>query len=135
VSEDRVADTTPEARSEAPSRGRSSDRPQRSGSQSRGRGGRRYGGDRRGRSRRKVTGCTSRCVGKQNQKISYKHVDFLQRYITDRGKIRPRRQTGNCAKHQRVLARAIKRARYMALLPYSAGHRFTSDYRPSDRRR
>ena len=95
----------------------------------------RYGGNRRGRGRgRKVTGCTSRCVGRQNTKIDYKQVQFLQRYVTDRGKIRPRRQTGNCAKHQRVLARAIKRARYMAFLPYTADHSFTMDRRRPDRR-
>jgi small subunit ribosomal protein S18 len=43
----------------------------------------------------------------------------LKRFITDDGKIRPRRQTGVCAKHQRELARAIKRARHLALLPYT----------------
>jgi small subunit ribosomal protein S18 len=69
------------------------------------------------------------------KKISYKDVDALQRYITDRGKIRPRRQTGNCAKHQRALARALKRARYMALLPYTADHSFTSERRSYDRGR
>jgi small subunit ribosomal protein S18 len=58
--------------------------------------------------------------------ISYKQVDRLEQYVTDRGKIRPRRQTGACAKHQRVIARAVKRARYMALLPFTAGHVFTS---------
>jgi small subunit ribosomal protein S18 len=69
------------------------------------------------------------------KEISYKQVDFLARYVTDRGKIRPSRQTGNCAKHQRVLARAIKRARYMALLPYTAEHGHTSEAHSSDRRR
>jgi small subunit ribosomal protein S18 len=51
--------------------------------------------------------------------IDYKKVDLLRRYITDEGKIRPRRQTGNCAKHQRVVAAAIKRARHVALLPFT----------------
>jgi small subunit ribosomal protein S18 len=51
--------------------------------------------------------------------IDYKQVEVLRRYITDDGKIRPRRQTGACTKHQRELARAIKRARHMALLPYT----------------
>jgi small subunit ribosomal protein S18 len=60
-------------------------------------------------------------------KISYKQFSALERYVTDRGKIRPRRQTGNCAKHQRILAREIKRARFMALLPFTAGHVFTSE--------
>ena len=52
--------------------------------------------------------------------VDYKNVDLLRRYISDRGKIRPRRQTGTCAKHQRVLAGAIKRARHVALLPFVA---------------
>lgn len=69
--------------------------------------------------RAKSTACTSRCVGRQVENLSYKQVDALQRYITDRGKIRSRRQTGNCAKHQRMLAQAIKRARFMALLPFT----------------
>jgi small subunit ribosomal protein S18 len=50
--------------------------------------------------------------------IDYKQYDMLGRYLTDRGKIRPRRQTGTCAKHQRQLAMAIKRARHLALLPF-----------------
>ena len=53
--------------------------------------------------------------------IDYKKVDLLQRYVSDRGKIRARRQTGTCARHQRRLAVAIKRARHMALLPFVAG--------------
>ncbi|MGC9396938.1 MAG: 30S ribosomal protein S18 [Anaerolineae bacterium] len=52
--------------------------------------------------------------------IDYKEADLLRRYVTDRGKIRPRRQTGVCAKHQRQLTVAIKRARHMALLPFVA---------------
>ena len=51
--------------------------------------------------------------------IDYKKVDLLKRYITDDGKIRPRRQTGTCAKHQREVAAAIKRARHIALLPFT----------------
>jgi len=50
--------------------------------------------------------------------IDYKDVDKLRRSISDRSKIRPKRTSGTCAKHQRMLARAIKRARYMSLLPY-----------------
>ncbi len=50
--------------------------------------------------------------------IDYKQVDTLRRYITDNGKMRNRRQSGNCARHQRMVAREIKRARHMALLPY-----------------
>jgi len=50
--------------------------------------------------------------------IDYKDADMLRRYITEHGRIRPRRQTGTCAKHQRGLAQAIKRARHLALLPF-----------------
>ena len=52
-------------------------------------------------------------------KIDYKQVDIMHRFITEEGKIRPRRQTGTCAKHQRQLAKAIKRARHVALLPFT----------------
>jgi small subunit ribosomal protein S18 len=52
--------------------------------------------------------------------IDYKDVQKLRRYITEKGKILPRRMSGVCAKHQRPLAVAIKRARVMALLPYKA---------------
>lgn len=54
------------------------------------------------------------------KKIDYKDVVFLKRFLTDRGKIQPRRFTSNCAKHQREIAEAIKMAREMALLPYGA---------------
>lgn len=57
------------------------------------------------------------CVEKAED-IDYKDVQKLKRFMTEKGKILPRRQTGVCAKHQRQLANAIKRARYMALLPY-----------------
>jgi len=52
-------------------------------------------------------------------KIDYKNVDLMRRFVTESGKIRPRRQTGTCAKHQREVARAIKRARHLALLQYT----------------
>lgn len=52
--------------------------------------------------------------------IDYKDIPKLRRYITERGKILPRRINGNCAHHQRQLTAAIKRARVMALLPYTA---------------
>lgn len=52
-------------------------------------------------------------------KIDYKDVDLLKRFLTPEGKIRPRRQTGVTARNQRKLARAIKRARHLALLPFS----------------
>lgn len=50
--------------------------------------------------------------------IDYKQHDILSRYVNEYGRIRPRRQTGACAKHQRELAREIKRARHLALLPF-----------------
>ena len=56
----------------------------------------------------------------QKMKIDYKDADGLRRFITERGKILPRRITGTCAKHQRALAVAIKRARLIALLPFVA---------------
>ncbi|MCR4840420.1 MAG: 30S ribosomal protein S18 [Lachnospiraceae bacterium] len=51
--------------------------------------------------------------------ISYKDTTVLRKYISERGKILPRRITGNCAKHQRALTVAVKRARHVALLPYT----------------
>ena len=67
-----------------------------------------------GRRRKKV------CVfcGKENNDIDYKDVNKLKRYVSERGKILPRRITGNCAKHQRALTVAIKRARHIAILAY-----------------
>ena len=52
--------------------------------------------------------------------IDYKDVSILRKFISDRGKIRARRVTGNCAQHQRDVATAVKNAREMALLPYSS---------------
>ena len=54
--------------------------------------------------------------------IDYKDVGRLRRYLSDRGKIEPRRKTGTCARHQRALATAIKRARHLALLPFTGEH-------------
>jgi small subunit ribosomal protein S18 len=54
--------------------------------------------------------------------VDYKNVSFLRRFISDRGRIETRRKTSACAKHQRALASAIKRARHLALLPYTAEH-------------
>lgn len=59
------------------------------------------------------------CVDKV-EKIDYKDTAKLKRYISERGKIVPRRISGNCAKHQRQLTEAIKRARHIALLPFVA---------------
>ncbi|MCW5849249.1 MAG: 30S ribosomal protein S18 [Anaerolineae bacterium] len=53
--------------------------------------------------------------------VDYKNVDFLQRFLNESGQIKPRRKTGASTKQQRILARAIKRARHLALLPYT-GH-------------
>lgn len=66
--------------------------------------------------RRKVCGFCAEKV----EEIDYKNVARLRRYVSDRGKILPRRTTGTCAKHQRRLTRAIKYARHMALLPFTA---------------
>ncbi len=71
--------------------------------------------DNRRRGRRKVC---SFCVDKIDT-VDYKEVGRLRRYITERGKILPRRITGNCARHQRQLTGAIKRSRQMALMPYT----------------
>ena len=56
------------------------------------------------------------------EEINYKDPVKLRQYISDRGKIESRRKTGTCAKHQRALSTAIKRARYLALLPYAPVH-------------
>ena len=56
------------------------------------------------------------------RQLNYKDEKTLGRYITDRGKIMPRRLTGACARHQRQITTAIKRARYLALLPYIGGY-------------
>ena len=60
------------------------------------------------------------CVfcGDKNNTIDFKDVNKLKRYVSERGKILPRRITGNCAKHQRALTVAVKRARHIALMPY-----------------
>ncbi len=55
----------------------------------------------------------------KNTVIDYKQVELLRRYVTEEGKIRPRRQTGTCARHQRALAKEIKRARHVALIPFT----------------
>ena len=68
----------------------------------------------RGMRRRKV--CQF-CADK-DKKIDYKDVAKLRKYVSERGKILPRRITGNCAKHQRALTVAIKRARHMSMMPY-----------------
>lgn len=89
---------------------------------------RRYG------SRRKVCricfkgGCTG-----DEYKLDYKDVARLRQFVSDRGKIDPRRKTGACAKGQRAIAQAVKRARHLALLPYTLGHVTTTRVFPTRR--
>ena len=61
------------------------------------------------------------CVEKI-ENIDYKNLDMLRRFVSDQGQIDSRRRTGTCARHQRRVTIAIKRARHLALLPYSAEH-------------
>ena len=72
---------------------------------------------RRGGMRRRKKVCVF--CGEKNGTIDYKDTNKLKRYVSERGKILPRRITGNCAKHQRALTVAIKRARHIALMPYT----------------
>jgi small subunit ribosomal protein S18 len=65
-------------------------------------------------------GC--RFCGDKNMKIDYKEVRVLRYFLSEKGKIVPRRISGNCAEHQRKLTEAIKRARNIALLPFSSSH-------------
>lgn len=106
-----AAETTP------PPAPQSSDRPHRSGPG----GHRRPGGEGHGEGgprmpKFKKKACRF-CVNKETP-IDYKRSDILEKFITERGKILPRRVTGTCARHQRALAREIKRARIIALLPF-----------------
>lgn len=92
-------------------RGERGDRGDRGGREEGGRGGRGFG-------RRKVC----RFCAEKGLKVDYKDSNTLKYYVTERGKIIPRRISGNCAKHQRQVAAAIKRARMVALLPYTVLH-------------
>jgi len=78
---------------------------------------RRGGGPRRGARRRGCEFCQRR-----TDVVDYKDVELLRRYVTDRGKLEARRKVSTCAKHQRVVAQAVKRARHIALLPFTAEH-------------
>ena len=108
-----------------PPRTFSGPRPGGGGGQRPGGGGQRPGGggQRRGRpryyARRKVCGF---CVDKIDH-IDYKRIDLFRRYLSDRFRIEARRKTGVCSKHQRGLSTAIKRARYLAMIPYTPDHR------------
>ncbi|MGQ9779634.1 MAG: 30S ribosomal protein S18 [Bacillota bacterium] len=73
---------------------------------------------RRERGRKPKKKVCSFCVDKID-KVDYKEVARLRKFITERGKILPRRISGNCARHQRQLTVAIKRARHVALLPFT----------------
>jgi small subunit ribosomal protein S18 len=74
-------------------------------------------GGRRGFGRRKVC----RFCADKNLKVDYKDQGQMKYFLTERGKIIPRRISGNCAKHQREVATAIKRGRMLAILPYTVG--------------
>jgi small subunit ribosomal protein S18 len=76
------------------------------------------GGRRKFIARRKVCAFCAESI----RVVDYKDVKRLQRFISERGKILPRRRTGTCARHQRTLTTAIKRARHMALLHFVAAH-------------
>lgn len=76
------------------------------------------GAPRRRFGRRKIC----RYCADKNQKINYKDIDSLKYYLSERGKIVPRRISGTCAAHQRQIAEAIKNARQIALLPYTSSH-------------
>ena len=96
-------------RPERPERG---DRPDRG---PRGRGG--PGGRGRFQRRRICAFCADKV-----DKIDYKDINLLRRFVSDTGQIDSRRRTGTCARHQRRVTKAVKRARYLALLPYTAEH-------------
>lgn len=73
-----------------------------------------YQKKRRGRRKRVCSFCADSV-----KVVDYKDINKLKRYISERGKILPRRVNGNCSKHQRAITVAIKRARHIAILPYS----------------
>ena len=104
----RMPDLDDDDGDDSPRRGRGGDRDRdRDGDDRRNRGPRGFG-----RRYRQGTYCPKgRC-------FNYKDIDTLKRYITETGKIKPRRQTGNCSRCQRELAREIKRARHLAMLPF-----------------
>jgi len=112
------------AGNEAPSRpegsGRSEERPA-GGRGGRGGGGGRFGG--RGGRRKVCAFCVDSTI-----LIDYKDPMRLRRYVTERGKIEPRRKTGTCARHQRRITVAIKRARHLALLPFTGDHARGASY-------
>lgn len=77
---------------------------------------RREGGARMRKAKRKICHfCTNKITA-----VDYKDINTLRKYISERGKILPRRVSGNCARHQRALTSAVQRARIIALLPFTA---------------
>lgn len=78
------------------------------------------GGDDRG-DKKRTLGRRKVCkfCGDENLKIDYKDAALLKYFITDRGKLVPRRISGNCARHQRVISVAVRRARMIALMPFA----------------
>lgn len=75
------------------------------------------GGPRRGARRRGCEFCQ-----RHTDVVDYKDIDLLRHYVSERGKIEARRKVSTCAKHQRTVSQAIKRARHLALLPYTSEH-------------
>jgi len=82
---------------------------------------RREGGGRFFRRRRVCSFCVDHVTH-----IDYKDFSSLRRYISDRARIDPRRKTGTCTKHQRALSQALKRARHLALLPFTPNHLYVT---------
>ena len=83
----------------------------------------RYEGQQQGSGERRFFAKPKTCqfCADKSLAIDYKKTDLLRKYVTEDGSIRPRRQTGACARHQRVVAQAVKQARHIALLPYTGG--------------
>jgi len=115
-----MADEERSERGGGEGRGRYAPRPD-GGDRGEGRGGEGRGGDGRGGMRRRPGGRRKVCrfCADKTLHVDYKDVRTLGSFITEGGKIVPSRTSGNCAKHQRQLAVAIKRARVLALLPFS----------------
>jgi small subunit ribosomal protein S18 len=77
---------------------------------------------RRLRRRRRVTALNCPICGDGSLRLDYKNVELLRRFTSDHGLILPRRRTGVCARHQRRVARCVKLARHLALLPHTSQH-------------
>lgn len=83
--------------------------------------GQEYGGERGGMRRRFIRRPrVCQFCAEQVKSIDHKAVDVVKRYVTEQGRIRSRRDSGACARHQRMVARAVKRARHLALVPFRA---------------